>query len=132
MDNLLNIIEDNKENLPNGMYLDLMNELKKMYNEQHKYLVKMYCLKFINKKEDNMFYIDTEEVLYKSGVLDLSSFDINIENGETYYDVRENPMLYTHIISKLRLEIEDVEYLENDEYIWYTPIPIRFTFTKLN
>lgn len=132
MNNLLNIIEDNKENLPNGMYLDLMNELKKMYKEQHKYLVKMYCLKFINKKEDNMFYIDTEEVLYKSGVLDLSSFDINIENGETYYDVRENPMLYTHIISKLRLEIEDVEYLENDEYIWYTPIPIRFTFTKLN
>lgn len=132
MNNLLNIIEDNKENLPNGMYLDLMNELKKMYKEQHKYLVKMYCLKFINKKEDNMFYIDTEEVLYKSGVLDLSSFDINIENGETYYDVRENPMLYTHIISKLRLEIEDIEYLENDECIWYTPIPIRFTFTKLN
>ena len=133
MDNLLNLIDEEKEKLPSGLYLKLMNNLKKAHDEKG-VLVKMYVLKFINRKEGDTFYIDTEEQLYNAEIINLAKYDIpNLEPGrEIYYDVREADVaLYIYITGKLELDSEEFEYLEYDMSISYMPIPIKFTFTLI-
>lgn len=137
MDNLLGIIDDSKQEIPDGLYLNLMNEIKKLHQETETFtvLVKKYSYFMINKRIDECFILDFEERLHNCKLLKLNKnkFDYILDqlkkNLVVHVDVYEYLDLEVELIKLfINEEEEEFEYFECSSPIYYNPPSKRYEF----